>query len=683
VRHFTSSTLSLSAIFLLLLQQAAICQNAFCQIEEASSIRADITVLGTIHSYKKREPANDNDLKLAALPLSTVAPFAQERSFLPPPAKSPASQLAPLVNPSDIQLARYGHTKDAPASKIISMVDVPSTAPRTGSDTSDSLDADSTKDNSTNKSGSANTSQSANSSTSTIAEVDSPSPAPANSQAASPTFADENNLPTQAAAQANATTNSQAQDNSPFVKAARAAFKAISSSDAPWTGKYPDDRGLPAPLDPIFPSTEYIGICSQLPIGVPDGDPEYPLERAIWKACPLLKKYRIKVYGWANPGVEFSTSHHSNYPLSYNIIPNRLEMDQLIHRVERVPDTVQTDHMDWGFRYTGLFGLDYRLTTSQGWGPASNELLKHNYLYGFDPVEIYGMVYVPKVFDGMVVKFGRYISPPDIEAQLAPDNYLYTHSLMFTVDCYTQTGVLTSIKLNKQLTIQAGICAGDDIAPWNRAAIPTAVGLIRYVTKSNNDSIYGGCTSVNNGQFRGTTALLQAQAQAAALGTSTAAVPAHDNLQEFNCTWTHRFNKKGTILTSTEGYVLYSFNAFEGGTVNNGPPRTFDTLTGPGTFIHGTSPVGGIVNYTVIKLSKHDFLTIRPIDYLIDEKGERTGFATTYASWTIGITHRFSNMLCFRPEIRYERALDHHVNPYDNGTRRSQFTFACDLIQRF
>jgi len=55
----------------------------------------------------------------------------------------------------------------------------------------------------------------------------------------------------------------------------------------------------------------------------------------------------------------------------------------------------------------------------------------------------------------MVIKFGRYISPPDIEAQLAPDNYLYTHSLMFTFDCYTQTGINPDIKLNDQWSIYA------------------------------------------------------------------------------------------------------------------------------------------------------------------------------------------------------------------------------------
>jgi len=53
-------------------------------------------------------------------------------------------------------------------------------------------------------------------------------------------------------------------------------------------------------------------------------------------------------------------------------------------------------------------------------------------------VEAYGLVYVPNVAKGMVIKFGRYISPPDIEAQLAPDNYLYTHSLPTTTCTHTR-----------------------------------------------------------------------------------------------------------------------------------------------------------------------------------------------------------------------------------------------------
>jgi hypothetical protein len=91
------------------------------------------------------------------------------------------------------------------------------------------------------------------------------------------------------------------------------------------------------------------------------------------------------------------------------------------------------------------------------------------------------LLYIPHVAKGMVIKAGRYISPPDIEAQLAPDNYLYTHSLMFTVDCYTQTGVSAAIKFNDQGTVLFGIHAGDDIAPWNAAAHPTGMAMVRWV----------------------------------------------------------------------------------------------------------------------------------------------------------------------------------------------------------
>src|SRR6202008_1766194 len=112
----------------------------------------------------------------------------------------------------------------------------------------------------------------------------------------------------------------------------------------------PKRRALPAPLDGVFPSTEYLGPTPL--IGVPDTDPVYPLTKALWKAAPALKDAKIKIYGWINPGISVSTSDHSNFPESYAIVPNRLELDQAVLRIERIPDTVQTDHFDWGFRFT-------------------------------------------------------------------------------------------------------------------------------------------------------------------------------------------------------------------------------------------------------------------------------------------------------------------------------------------
>ncbi len=414
-------------------------------------------------------------------------------------------------------------------------------------------------------------------------------------------------------------------------------------------------RALPAPLDGVFPSSEYLG-PSPL-IGVPDTDPVWPLTKALWETYAGLKKTKIKIYGWFDPGGTASSSNNSNIPESYAIVPNRVEMDQAVLRFERVPDSVQTSHTDWGFRFTTLYGIDYRWTTAQGW--LSEQLLKRNSLYGADPVEVYGLVYFPRVAQGMMLKFGRYISPPDIEAQLAPDNYLFTHSLMFTYDCYTQTGVNAAINLNQSYTVLAGLHAGCDVAPWNAAAHPTGLLMLRWVSKGNNNSLYGGINSINNGHFKA----------------------GHDNLQQSNLTWTHRFNERGTLLTSTEAYYIYQSHALVGGTVNNGPPRPWFELTGPGAPIQGNAPAVGVVNYTAIKLSKRTFLTLRLIDFLVDIKGERTGFATTLASWTAGITHRFSQLFTVRPEVRYEYAFS--ARPWDNGLRNHQTMFAVDAIVRF
>ncbi len=124
-------------------------------------------------------------------------------------------------------------------------------------------------------------------------------------------------------------------------------------------------RALPAPLDGIFPGSDYLGPTPL--IGVPDTDPVYPLTKAVWAIAPPLKDARIKVYGWINPGISVSTSNKSNIPESYAIVPNRLELDQGVLRIDRLPDTVQTEHLDWGFRLTPMYGIDYPWTTSQGW----------------------------------------------------------------------------------------------------------------------------------------------------------------------------------------------------------------------------------------------------------------------------------------------------------------------------
>ena len=54
-------------------------------------------------------------------------------------------------------------------------------------------------------------------------------------------------------------------------------------------------------------------------------------------------------------------------PSSYWLVPNQPLLDQFLFRIEREVDSVQTDHVDVGFRSSYLYGTDYRYMTAGGW----------------------------------------------------------------------------------------------------------------------------------------------------------------------------------------------------------------------------------------------------------------------------------------------------------------------------
>ncbi len=135
-------------------------------------------------------------------------------------------------------------------------------------------------------------------------------------------------------------------------------------------------RGLASPLSsPPFPSADWSYGGSPV-IGEPDGN-VYPLMTAINGA-----KSRTKVYGWIEPAVNGSTSRDRNYPETNDIYSNRFELQQVVVYVERLPDSVQRRHIDFGFHLTAFYGTDYRSTTNKGY--FSSQLIDHNRQYGFD-----------------------------------------------------------------------------------------------------------------------------------------------------------------------------------------------------------------------------------------------------------------------------------------------------------
>jgi Putative beta-barrel porin-2, OmpL-like. bbp2 len=424
-------------------------------------------------------------------------------------------------------------------------------------------------------------------------------------------------------------------------------------------------RGYPPPVtDPPFPFTIW-PYGGSVTIGYP-WTQSGPLMEAIWSGPggETWKKTGIQIYGWINGGFNLSTStngHYANAPTAYDIVPNSIQPDQEVMYIERQPDTVQTDHFDWGFRVASLYGMDYRFTTAKGW--FSHQLLHTNpngtigYQYGYDPVMVYLDLYFPHVAEGLNVRIGRYISLPDIEAQLAPNNYTYSHSLLYTFDCYTQTGVNATVKLSNHWLVQAGISPGCDIAPWvgGPEAKTTFNGCVGYTWSQGKDNIYACNNSLNSGKY------------------------SYNNLQAFYATWYHRFGNSPWHI-ATESWYQYEKDTPN---VNNPAAASLLILNANGAVCASVqqltcyAPEWAIVNYVERQFSTKDYMTIRN-EYFDDIRGQRTGFKTRYTEHEFAWGHWVGTTILFRPELRYEHAYDALV--YSTGTKKSQFTAAGDMI---
>jgi hypothetical protein len=416
-----------------------------------------------------------------------------------------------------------------------------------------------------------------------------------------------------------------------------------------WKGTTPQSpapprRGLPSPLDsPPFPNADWSYGGSPV-IGEADTN-SYPLMSAINGA-----RSRTKIYGWISPSFNLSTSSESNSPEANDAYPNTVQLQQAVIYVERLPDSVQHEHVDVGYHFTALYGTDYRYTTNVGY--FSNQFLVHGYRYGFDPSLEYMDIYVPKVAKGMDIRIGRFISIPGIEAQLTPNNYIFSHSLLYSVDPFTDTGVLATIQLNDQWVVQTGVTASHDVAPWTSYAHPAADFCVSYTTKSVRDNLYLCANGINDGIY------------------------SFNNIQQYDGTWYHKIGKSWHL--ASEAYVMYQ--------------RDVPTM-GSGAIIRGTNgavcqrgqttcfaPEWAMQNYINKELSPHDFISFRS-DFLNDKKGQRTGVNTKYTENTFMWSHWVGSTVQIRPEMRFDHSWDRAG--YDKGTKSSQFTFSSDLVFHF
>jgi Putative beta-barrel porin-2, OmpL-like. bbp2 len=281
---------------------------------------------------------------------------------------------------------------------------------------------------------------------------------------------------------------------------------------------------------------------------------------------------------------------------------------------------------------------------------------------------IYGEVYIPQVAEGLLIRIGRYISLPDIEAQLAPNNYMYTHSFAYTFDNYTSHGIQSTLALNKNWFFQLGVSLGTDTAPWHwgqkvanpfpntvfpdttmlrdPGAKPSVTAGVRWQSDDAKDNIYVVANAINDATW------------------------GYNNLNWYGITWYHNFNSQWHF--SSETYFLSQkkvLNATDpaGIIANGGYPFTLVNgfkYNAPG-FAQCSSPyvptctadVFTSLLYVNYRISSFDNLSWRG-EFYNDMEGQRTGTKTRYVEFGMGWQHWYSPQVEIRPEITYYRSLD-------------------------
>src|SRR6202022_248800 len=387
-----------------------------------------------------------------------------------------------------------------------------------------------------------------------------------------------------------------------------------------------------------------------------------------------MNDMHIQVYGWVDPSGNLSTNtvRGGNAPAAYSYNPNTVQLDQAVLYIERLPDTVQKDHIDWGFRLAPIYGENYRYTTAYGlW---SYQLLNQNKNNGYDMPMAYGEVFIPYVFEGMIVRFGRYISIPGNEAQLGANNYMYSHSMTYTFDNYTNTGVEVTTALTKNWITQVGLTVGTEAMPWHwgarianpfpnqfypgatmpkdPGAVPSVTLGIRYTSDDGKFDINLVADAINAGQW------------------------GYNNLQWYGGTVYYKFNDQWHI--SLESYNEHQNNVLNILNPAVANPAALAAFANGGTpfspqYMPTNSPFGAQCKSPAVATCTAEWQTAlmyinykpAPLDnisyraeFVDDKEGQRTGTKTRYIETGIGWQHWFSPQIEMRPEVSYYKALD-------------------------
>jgi hypothetical protein len=317
---------------------------------------------------------------------------------------------------------------------------------------------------------------------------------------------------------------------------------------------------------------------------------------------------------------------------AFDFEDNELILNQLDFFIER--ETSFDKAWDLGFNIELMYGRDARFSRSNGFldddedeEPDSTE---------FDITQLYGEVVIP-LGKGVKTRIGKFITPLGYETVMPVDNAFYSHSFIFGLVPFAQTGVTFTYPLSDQWEITGGVSRG-----WDQAG------------DDNNDAIDGiGVVTYNLSEETSMTF------------STTIGPELDDNTTDYRYAFDYYITHQATDNLFLAADATWVFEE------NTGQVEGDD------------SSVFGIAGYVTYTLNEMFDLNGRA-EWMTDTN-RADGFDANLYEITAGVTirpfpsHNIGRNLLFRPELRYDFS-DEDV--YDDG-KDYQFTFGIDAMVLF
>lgn len=379
-----------------------------------------------------------------------------------------------------------------------------------------------------------------------------------------------------------------------------------------------------------------------------------------------LRGSRVSLFGWvqgsftANPG---NRVDGTNFGVNPNDLANAWQFEQIYLVAER--RLVETDGVDFGFRFDNLFGTDWQNFHDVGF-------LNHAFRVdrpGYEPVQLYGDVHLPILTSGgLDVRGGRFYALPGYEDGIAPGRPLLSTGYLFSYgQPMTHVGVMTTLHLTDQINLYNGAINGWD--RWINEHYKWGYsGGLSWDSKDERTNLTMTVT-LGPDQISADPAMPEEVARPLRATRFHPSVPGESALG---------FGGKSTGLLDA---VL----------VHEWTERLSTVLEGEDGFqnaVPGLGPRGrprnaswyGLSGWSSYDLTDRLTWVVRA-EAFRDQNGVRTGFDDTFYEATTGLIYRPRPWLMIRPETRFDWAQKGH--PYNDGRSRDQFTFGFDTIILF